>query len=350
MNMDESDFILTEAEIASAQRELGLVPTELGVKLPAEPAPAAVLDTVQSGEQSRFGWTIGTLSAPAKRVLFHYSVGNESLTRSIVAWDQSNSGEVATLALTGQLLRIATRTAEDLVALSSTILAAEAGVKETPLSLGMSPAGLLTWLALVEQLQALELSAMLRHHTPMRIFNRADLEARLAGAIEEDFRWPLMFFTKVLPGDLPAAFTAADVDRGIDELAALELVEASGNGVWEMTPQGDWLVDEMLASVSKVGCGIAAYLSDGTIGYRTLMFVRTPRHLILHLIEGDECVIATVSAGGLERFLVDVFDSPEIEERPTRSAQSFCEQCGTAIHPDDLFCANCGNPLTGGVS
>ncbi len=80
------------------------------------------------------------------------------------------------------------------------------------------------------------------------------------------------------------------------------------------------------------------------------MFVRTPRHLILHLIEGDECVIATVSAGGLERFLVDVFDSPEIEERPTRSAQSFCEQCGTAIHPDDLFCANCGNPLTGGVS
>lgn len=342
MNMDENDFILTEAEIASAQRELGLEPSELGLNLRADPSPAAVLDAVQPGERRRFDWTMETLLTPAKRVLFNYSVGNESLTRSVVAWDHSDAGKVVTLALSGAMLRIGTRTAEELTLLSANVLGVEAGVKETPLSLGMSPAGLLTWLALVEQLQALELSAMLRHHTPMRIFNRADLEARLAGAIEEDFRWPLMFFTKVLPGDLPAAFTAADVDRGIDELAALELVEASGNGVWEMTPQGDWLMDEMLASVSKVGCGIAAYLSDGTIGYRTLMFVRTPRHVILHLIEGDECVIATVSEGGLERFLADVFAESDMDDVPTPPDPSFCAKCGNAVYAGDRFCAKCG--------
>lgn len=350
MNMDNNDFLLTDAEIASARRELELESSELGLNLNAEPTSVTVLDALQPAERSRFAWTLETLSAPAKRLLFNYSVGDESLTRSVVAWDRSDDGEVVTLVSNGAMLRIGTRTAEELKLLSANVLAVEAGVKETPLSLGMSSAGLLTWLALVEQLQALELSAMLHHYASIRIFNRADLETRLAGATEGDFRWPLMFFTKVLPGDLPAAFTAADVDRGLGELEALALVEEVTSGVWGMTPLGDWLASEMIDSVSRVGCGVAASRLDGTIGYRTLMFVRTARHVILHLNEGDESVIATVSAGGLDRFLSDVFARPGPDRLPRPPTPSFCTRCGNGVAPGDRFCGECGATISRGVS
>ena len=349
MNMDETDFILTEAELASAQRELRLVSTELGVKPGAQATPVVVLDTVDPHERDRFTWMMQTLASPAKRVIFHYALGDDSFARSVVAWGEPGNGDVATMAQTGTLLRFGTRTGEDLALLAGNALAGDAGLRETVLSLGMSSAGLLTWLAAVEHLQALKLSAMLGHHAPEHLFNRAEIEARLAGATDEDFRWPLMFLDKVLPGELPSSLIGTDLDRGFFELEELGLVEDAGGGIWETTPQGDWLTCEMLSSVSKVGCGIAAYGPDGTIGYRTMMFVRTPRHVLLHMIDGNESVVAALSADGLSRFLNDVFADPDSHEPSTAPSVRYCSSCGTAVRADDRFCSQCGAASPGGA-
>jgi len=350
MNMDENDFVLTEAEVAAAQQELDVSPTGLGVKPDAQPTPAAVATTVPPEDRDRFTWMMQALTAPAKRVIFHYTVGDESLTRSVVAWGHPDTGAVATMAQTGTLLRFGTRSAEDLVLVTADVLAVDAGVHETVLGLTMSVSGLLTWLAIVEHLRALKLSAVLGHYAPEHFFNRAEVEARLAGAVDEDFRWPLMFFAKVLPADGAAALGGVDLEEGLAELEALEIIEDAGAGIWETTHQGDWLAGEITSSVSKVGCGVAAHRPDGAVGYRTMMFVRSPLHVLMLVIDGDEGVIAAVSADRVVEFVEDVFASPDSDGSPIAAAGVFCPACGAEMHSGDRFCAQCGAPAPGGVS
>ena len=350
MNMDENDFILTEAEAAAAQQELDLSPTGLGLKPHPELTPAAVAMAVPPEERERFTWMMQTLTVPAKRVLFHYTVGDESLTRSVVAWGHPDTVDVATMAQTGTLLRFGTRTADDLALVAADVLAIDAGVHDSVLGLTMSASGLLTWLAIVEHLQALKLSAMLGHHASEHFFNRTEVEARLASAVDEDFRWPLMFFTKVLPADEAEAFGGIDIETGLSDLEALELIEAAGGGIWETTPQGEWLASEITSSVSKMGCGVAAYRPDGTVGYRSTMFVRSPLHVLLFIVDGDDSVIAAVSADRVVEFLDDVFASPLSDRSPNTPAAGFCPACGAALRSGDRFCAKCGAPVSGGDS
>jgi hypothetical protein len=348
MNMDENDFILTEAEVAAAQRDLDLTPTDLGLSPRAEPPSVATAVTVPSNEQNRFRWMMKALADPAKRVLFHYTVGDESLTRSVAAWGRHESSDVATMAQTGTLLRFGTRTGTDLALVASDVLAIDADVREYVLGLTMPDSALLTWLAIVEHLQALRLSAMLGHRAPEHFFDRAAVDARLAGSVDEDFRWPLMFFTKVLPTDDAAAFAGADCDADIAELEALELVEAAGGGVWEVTPQGVWLANEILNAVSKVGCGVAVPLPNGTIGYRTMMFVRSPLHVLLFMVDGSESVLAAVSADRVVQFLDEVFASPDPDAAPVTASARFCPACGAELQRGDRFCPKCGAPAPGG--
>ena len=345
--MDENDFILTEAEVAAAQRDLDLTPTDLGLSPRAEPPSVATAVTVPSEERNRFRWMMEALADPAKRVLFHYAVGDESLTRSVAAWGRPDSGDVATMAQTGTLLRFGTRTGTDLALVASDVLAIDADVREYVLGLTMSDSALLTWLGIVEHLQAQRLSAMLGHYAPEHFFDRAAVDARLAGSVDEDFRWPLMFFTKVLPNDDVASF-GGSFDAAIGDLEALELVEAAGGGVWEVTPQGVWLANEVLSAVSKVGCGVAVRLPDGTVGYRTMMFVRSPLHVLLFMIDGSESVLAAVSADRVVQFLGEVFASPDPGAATVSTSAGFCSACGAELQRGDRFCANCGAPAPGG--
>jgi len=189
---------------------------------------------------------------------------------------------------------------------------------------------------------------MLGHYAPEHFFDRAAVDARLAGSVAEDFRWPLMFFTKVLPTDDAAAFAGADFEADIAELEALELVEAAGGGVWEVTPQGVWLANEVLSAVSKVGCGVAVRLPDGTVGYRTMMFVRSPLHVLLFMIDGGESVLAAVSADRVVQFLGEVFASPDPGAATVSTSAGFCSACGAELQRGDRFCAKCGAPAPGG--
>jgi len=348
MNMDENDFILTEAELAAAQRDLELTPTVLGLNPRTVPPPEPAVVAVPPEEQDRFRWMMATLADPAKRVLFHYTVGDESLTRSVAAWGRLDDGEVATMAQTGTLLRFGTRSGADLTLVATDVLAIGAGVQEYVLGLTMSRSALLTWLGIVEHLKTLRLSAMLSHHEPEHFFDRAAVATRLASSVSEDFRWPLMFFAKVLPNDDAAAFAGADFQTDIADLEALELVEDAGGGVWEVTPQGVWLANEVLDAVSKVGCGVAATLPDKTIGYRTMMFVRSALHVLLFMIDGEESVLAAVSADRAVLFLDEVFAGPRTDVAPTTTSSRCCSVCGAELQMGDRFCAKCGTPVEGG--
>ena len=118
--------------------------------------------------------------------------------------------------------------------------------------------------------------------------------------------------------------------------------------VWEVTRQGVWLANEVLSAVSKVGCGVAVRLPDGTVGYRTMMFVRSPLHVLLFMIDGGESVLAAVSADRVVQFLGEVFASPDPGAATVSTSAGFCSACGAELQRGDRFCANCGAPAPGG--
>ncbi len=330
MRIDQTDFVLTDGELAALTA--GIEANELGMRARSAPAPMA------EAPPSELADLVTALVQPAKTARFHYSIAAESLTRGFLAW--SAEGDVVSVTASGTSRRIGRRSPTELAVLTAAVLGDPGSVRPAPLSLSVSSTAVLVWLAVVEHRLETRLAGMLDHYAPERLLHRRDVARRLAESVLEDFRWPLMFFAKVLPVDLPAAVRSDEIDAALDELGSLDLVESVGGvDLLELTEKGMWLAEEMTGEVSKVGIGVSAFRRDGRVGHETQLLVRTPRHLLLHDLGGVQAVVAALSGSELDTLLEHTF-------RPPESAESrFCPSCGEPAGAEFRFCPSCGRPL-----
>lgn len=370
MHTDRDDLIASDAELLAVRARLGIAPGPLDVIADVPPAEDVTVPAEVDLES-----IMQTLSDPAKIVEFHYTIADESLTRSVLTFRGDTIVAATRIDTTTRIVRPSRTSLSQLVA---EVLASNSGTRPQTLALSLSSAGLFTWLAIVDQVRLMRLDSMIRHYAPKLMIAPADVGARIADGPVEDFRWAVPFFARVLPFDLAATVTDEDVALGLRELSAVDLIEQAGGDLYDLTPKGEQLAVEMVHDVSKVALGVTAYRDDGTFGYEQLLFIRSSNKLFLLDVAGGDAVIAGLSADELDRFLDDVLAPAEVVEPavprepttperpqapppvlppmpsspppvpttvPPVPAARFCPACGVPVEADDRFCRNCGAAL-----
>ena len=364
MEIEQDDFILSDAEIAAG---LAAFPsTSLGLKAPeslsgGRAAAAGLYDGLDGAQQEKLKGAIRTLAGPARLARFHYTVSDEAVVRSDLAWGAGGDGAIVALTASGGRRRISVRSEAALSLLLAQALAADDRLEKADMSLSLSTAAILVLLAIAEHFKLLRLHAVAAHVEPLLVFKQEEVAARLAEADTEDFRWPLLFFAKVMPVSLPLALTAEDVALAIEELMLAELIAPSDETgearIYEPTEVGEWVFDNLLHDVSKAAVGISEYREDGEVGHEAVLLVRSAFNLFLFDLSGQEGVFASLSREGLEALSKALFSAaavavpagaravpqtPQAGIRQPSQAAAVCAACGTALSPGQKFCNKCG--------
>lgn len=375
MEIDQGDFLLTEAEFSAALNSPGVNTNDLGIRTLPQAArkgretagdPYRELDAELRTSLKR---AIDTLAAPAKIARFHYTVADRTISRCLLAWSPDMEDTIVTAVKTGESRRVGTWSQSDIISLISRVLAANDTLREENISLALSTRAIVVLLAITEHLRLLHYYSVMRHSEPLQIFNKAEVEARLADAANEDFRWPLLFLEKVMPVSVPRALSPDDVERAIDELLTAGLVEnADGEGkiaVYELTGMALRISDELLHDVSKVALGISTFREDGQIGHEVMLLVRSSFNLFLFDLAGQDGAVVSLSADELDALMKHSLAQPSLSppvssvrsvkeranaaqtRRSAAPASANCPSCGAELVGESLFCDKCGNPVRG---
>jgi hypothetical protein len=310
MKRDGDDVILSRGELASLVRtsavgSLGVRAAEVSVKS---------VDLAEGVDLAWLAGAVGVLADPAKRVDYQSLLGRSAVTRRVYAWSRTDPERVVALTDRGSSFRISEWTSASLVATAQDLLAIGEPMAEGPLGLQPSAIGLLVWLAVVDHVQAERLQAILTHAAPIGVVRTDTLRARLDDSLLDDVRWPLLFLSRVMPAPIAAGISDDELRAALAELAELELLEAVDDtgamGIYEVTAKGAWLADETLTDVSKLAVGLSEYRPDGVVGYESMLFVRSPRHVVFYDLGGDRAAIATATSEAVDALLATVFASP----------------------------------------
>ena len=229
--IDGEDYLLAESDLSALADLIGARSNPLALLPGGDPAAdtkarlGAEFAQMDEAHRQRLAIAIGVLRAPAKVAYLNHTIADETVSRGVLAWTASMPDQIVALARSGILRRISYWKPSNLRASITRILAADTKLSDDAIGCKLSSTAVLTFLAILDQLRAVGLLySMLDHTEPFTMFSPDEIQERLAGAAVEDFRWPLNFTDKVLPG-LAAALTANDVSMAFQELIQAHLIE-----------------------------------------------------------------------------------------------------------------------------
>ena len=363
MHIDQGDFILSENELSAILNDIRGSATGLGLAAgPTEGLDVkTVYDTLDPSLRSGFDRAMTTLIAPAKVTKFHYTVADESISRSLLAWTPDADDDLIALVGTGTNRRVSIRSQSSMRLLVSRLLAANDTLVEEGISLFLSTGAIMVFLAVAEHLRLARYHAIQTHSTPYNIFNQEEIEARLTAAGVEDFRWPLLFLDKVMPAPIAEALSSQDIGAAIDELilaGLIDQVDEKGEvQVYELAGPGVRICDALLHEVGKVALGISAFRDDGEIGHEVMLLVRSGFDLFLFDLAGQQGAIASLGASSLDELMKQALrspaalpvqgDAPAVSGQqgaslPPTSTTLRCSNCGLSLPDGARFCSQCG--------
>jgi len=253
------------------------------------------------------------LAAPAKRVRFHWTLADELAWRTTVAWGSPEATAPAVALDAGGSLRVSEKSSGELADIARGVLAPE-GVRDAELAVATTAEAAVVWLAVVEHLRVSGADAFAEGRPPVDLISRAAVRAQIEALSTYDYRSLPSFATGVMAVPVSLAITDEEISSGLQSLASLDLLEAMDDtgvaGIYELSPMGAWLADELLAEVAMVGIGVSAYRGDGLLGHDTSLIVRTPFHIVLFALSGPDAVIASLAEDALDTVLDDLFGPP----------------------------------------
>lgn len=332
VRVEGEDFLIAMDDLAALAEGLGARANALSV-IPAGDAGGratqvvAALRELPAADQMRLAVAVGVLRAPAKMAHWHQSVADESVTRAALAWSGSAPEAVVALAGIVDPRRISFWTPASLRASIGKTLAAVPGLSDDGIGCKVSTAAVVVFLAILDQLRASRLHGMLTHAAPAASFCQAELQERLRDAISEDFRWPLLFVEKLIPGRMVPSLTQQEVGAALGELVRAGLVESASGGAvprFELTAEGRVIADGVLHEVSKVALGVTDQ-QGARLGRDILLLVRGTFHLFLFAMAGQDGAIAAVTQDEMAAALhlalrpippVEVAPAPEPAQAP----------------------------------
>jgi hypothetical protein len=365
IGIDGGDYLLSVEDLPVLSELIGVRSNRLSLLPPAQPvagqnerltADFARLDEV---DQRRVAIALAVLAAPAKVAWQHNTIADETTSRCALAWSASLPDSIIALASAGGLRRVSFCTAGVVKASITKTLAAEQKLSDDRVGCKLPSLAVLTLLAILDQLRAVRLYSLLKHSQPDTTFSPSEIMERLAGAAVEDFRWPLNFVDKVLPG-LARSLTQEDVAAAIQELIRAELVEAvietELSKRYDLTETGKVISAEVLHDVTKVALSLCDQRPDGKFGHDLALWIRGPFHLLLFAMAGQQGAVAAVNNDELDDLLSRALaftpavktavEQPPAQSAPAPSAAAaVCLRCGGSIRPGLRFCEQCGQPV-----
>jgi hypothetical protein len=356
IGIDGEDYLLTEGDLRALADLIGAHSNALSF-LPAGNAAAEVkarlaaeFGQMEEAHRQRLAIAIGVLRAPAKIAYLNHTIADETVSRGMLAWSPSVPDYIVAMARTGSVRRVSYWTAASLQGSITRILAADVKLPDDGIGCKLPSTAVLTFVAILDQLRAVRLYSMLNHAAPSTMFSPAEIQERLAGAAVEDFRWPLNFTDKVLPG-MAAALTPDDVSKAFQDLIAAELiepvVETEGSKRYDLTEEGRVICDGVLHEVTKVALSLCDQHPDGQLGHDLALLIRGAFHLFLFMMSGQDGSVCAVNNADLDDLLTRALASPT--SAPAGAAQQpkprFCGECGQPAAPGIRFCGNCGASL-----
>ncbi|MEI7768090.1 MAG: zinc-ribbon domain-containing protein, partial [Phycisphaerae bacterium] len=239
------------------------------------------------------------LAAPTKVVRLHYSTADLSVARATLGLSTRHSEDAAVLMGLGSQKRVLTQPLGVLQRIVLHTLVATSASDQGEYTLALPTKAAVVFLAICEAYQAMHLHSMLQHVTPWEQYLPADMLIYLEQADREDFRWPLMFFSKVMPVNTAVKLTLDDIKAALPILMAKGLIEALPDvedlGAFKLTENGWFIAENLRQQVGKAALGITALNADGNPGCAQMLFVRGAKYLIMCVINGDQAILGTVT-------------------------------------------------------
>lgn len=354
LTIEDQDFLINLSDLAVLADALGARSNTLSMVPPAQPVAGqreralSEFRRLDPQVQKRLSLALGVLTAPAKAGDLHHAIADETVSRAVLAWSANHPDTIVTVTGTQDPRRIGLWTQGALTASVRKILAAEKGLHDDLIGCRVTTPAALVFLAALDQLRAARLHSMLSHAAPMTLFSPEELEDRLRDAASEDFRWPLTFVEKIIPGGLVTSLTPAEVAAALDELAGTGVIEAVSTNRYEMSGAGQVMADGILHDVSKLALGVTAPGPDGQLGRDVVLLIRGGFHLFLFALAGQEAVMAAVNIEELDEVLhrmlyLNAWRPPVILPP---AAGITCPHCGNRLVAESLFCNRCGASLS----
>ena len=368
--IDGEDYLLAAGDLSALADLIGARSNPLALLPAGDPAAdgrarlGAEFAQMDEAHRQRLAIAIGVLRAPSKVAYLNHTIADETVSRGMLAWSTSVSDSIVAVARAGTVRRISYWKPFSLRVSITRILAADQKISDDGIGCKLPSTAVLTFLAVLDQLRAVRLYSMLNHTEPSTAFSPEEIQERLAGAAKEDFRWPLNFVDKVLPG-LAAALTPDDVSTAFQNLIHTNLIEpvleTERSKRYDLTETGKVICDGVLHDVTKVALSLCDHHPDGQYGHDLALWIRGAFHLFLFAMAGQEGAICAVSNADLEEFLNQALALPPAPAeggRQTSAQQAattpspaapICPHCGVAIRPGLKFCEGCGQPLPLGL-
>lgn len=369
MKVSKGELVLTGAELAAAPARLGLLVGPLS-RIPqvanTEGDAAAVASFfAEAREPVAALWrgAIATLARPGRIGVLHYALGEESLARAILAWGPDTLEEAVLMVSRAEDWVIRRTTAEELAATIRSVLLEGTAPSPSPLRVVLSQDAALIFLAVLHALRAARLKSLLDHAVAPIAFTVAAIAEVLEDSGVDDFRWPLLFWDKVLPFSLDGISWDGRIAPALTELRTRGLIEEvkGAADTWMLTPLGYPLAVADAQHLTKVGLRVTKTRDEDLKAHETFLFQRSLQDVLLIDLGGREAVIASLGFGDLGKLLTGVLTppadaiapkeqvppplptptSPEAAA-PARSAPRFCASCGAKLVPGAKFCRECG--------
>ncbi len=306
VTVDGEDFVVALNDLSAMADFIGARANPLSL-LPAATAEqsahtAAGFQELNVADQARLAVALAVLRAPGKMAHFHHTIADETVSRSALAWSSSIPDSIVALSGTTDPRRVTFWTQTSLTASIRKTLAADESLRDDAIACKVSTPAVVAFLAVCDQLRAARLHSMLTHSAPSTIFSLAEVMDRVRDAASEDFRWPLLFAEKVIPGRFAERLTEAAVSAALGELAQAGLVEMASEGSmprYELTGTGKVIADGVLHDVSKVVLGVTDQQGPGKFGRDIMLLVRSSFNLFLFAMAGQNGAIAALASDEL---------------------------------------------------
>lgn len=304
MRIEGSDYHLNDTELMALVGQLGLTRAPLSPLFPCPVGPTTPTELRSQLAALAAPWrtaleeAVRMLAVPTKVVKLHYTSADLLVARAVLGLSTRRSEDAAVMMglSTDKRIQLQPLGVLQRIVLNSLVVPTASAKGEYTLALPTQAA--VIFLALCEAHQAAHLRSVLQHTQPWDQFVPADILGRLQEADREDFRWPLMFFSKVMPVPTATKLTLDDVKAALPVLTAKGLIEPLPDmddvSAFKLTEDGWFIAECLRQQVGKVALGVTTLNADGTPGCVQLLLVRGATHLIMCALNGEQAIMGIV--------------------------------------------------------
>jgi hypothetical protein len=335
MNYDQEfkTLNLSAEELSALTKELNNPLNDLAVQellINPEEAGARVLQEFEAFEpeiKTAAATALKILSAPDQSGMLTYSIGDKSVSRLKLAWVHGEQ-DIAVLGRTGLEYSLALQDRDKLLANIGQVLAIYQPLNEALFNVSLSATAALLILAIADCYRADWYKSALAENLPLGSYTIGEIDERLKNSTA-DFRWHLPFFTQILPVNLSEALPLEEVEAGLAELVALELLKIDGDKETGETPlytiggELEFISDGLLNSIGKVALTISNINENGKLAAEAVFFARDDRHLWLTQISGNKGAVANIDQETFENIIHILTLLPEKPVQADLQAASF---------------------------